>query len=79
MSRMQNRNPSLPMEDAAEAVEREGGFVHLIYLSDATNGIIRYSRTAGGPVLSQGFHRTWFQAVMGRRPRVRQGRTTGRG
>jgi len=31
MSRMQNRNPSLPMEDAAEAVEREGGLVHLVY------------------------------------------------
>lgn len=69
-SRIQNRNPSLPMKEAERAVLREGGFVHLVYLTDARNGIIRYSRKAGGTIISQAFHRTWWEALTNMRPSV---------
>lgn len=68
MMQQQNYHPSLPIDEAEAVVRREGGYVHLVYLKDARNGFIRYTREAGGRVLLQAFHRSWIDALFNRRP-----------
>lgn len=68
MMRGPNHHPSVPMDDAEAIVRREGGHVHLVYMKNALNGFIRYSRAPGGAMLSQAFHRSWMQALRGKQP-----------
>lgn len=63
-----NSNPSLGMNEAEDAVKREGGIVDTVHMKDWRNGAIRYRRTVRGGMMVQDFHRTIMQALFGRVP-----------
>jgi hypothetical protein len=68
---MANANPSLPLKEAQNAVERENGIVNIVHMKDWRNGAIRYQRKPRGAILIQDFHRSIIQAIMGKMPFAR--------